>query len=69
MFPCYIVVNKGEKDQDIEKFLLRFNDSENKEYLYAWSLVGKKEGRKEIVMELKRNFSSLMPGRNVRRYR
>ncbi len=27
-------------------------------YVYAASLVGRKEGRKEIVMELRRNFSS-----------
>ena len=30
----------------------------NKGYLYAVSLVGRKEGRKETVMELRRNFSS-----------
>ena len=42
-----LLENKGEKNQDIEKFLWRFNDSQDKGYLYAGSLVGRKEGRKE----------------------
>ena len=45
VFPRYVVVNKGEKNQDIEKFLWMFNDSQNKGYLYAGSLVGRKEGK------------------------
>ena len=45
---------KGEKNQDIERFLRRFIDSQNKWDLYAASLVG----RKEIVIELRRNYSS-----------
>ena len=54
----YLMVNKWKRNQDIEKFLRRFNDSHNKEYLYAASLEGRKEGRKQIVMELRRNYSS-----------
>ena len=48
MFPRYLVIDKGEKNQDIEKFLWRFNDNENKGHLYAGSFVGRKEGRKEL---------------------
>ena len=44
VFPRYVVINKGEKNQDIEKFLWTFNDCQNKGYLYAGSLVGRKEG-------------------------
>ena len=43
VFSRYVVVNKGEKNQDIEKFLWMFNDSENKGYLYVGNLMGRKE--------------------------
>ena len=40
--------------RDIERFSRRFNGSRNKGYLYAASLVG----RKKIVIELRKNYSS-----------
>ena len=41
-------------NEDAERFSRRFNDSQNKGYLYAANLVGRKEGRKEIVIALRR---------------
>ena len=43
-----------EKNEDALRFSRWFNGSQNKGYLYAVSLVGRKEG----VIELRRNYSS-----------
>ena len=58
-----LLENKGERRT---KMLLGFYmkvlmAAWKRVYVYAASLVGKKEGRKEIVMELRRNFSSYLP--------
>ena len=46
----------------VEKFYDGLNGSvELRVYVYAANLVGRKKGRKEIVMELRRNFSSYLP--------
>ena len=36
--------NKGENNEDTVRFSRMFNGSQNKGYLYAASLVGRKEG-------------------------
>ena len=38
LVPCYVVINKRRWNE------IRFNDSQNKGYLYATSLIGRKEG-------------------------
>ena len=54
LVPCYVVGNKGRKNKDTVRFSRRFNGSQNKGYLYAASIVG----RKETAIELRRNYSS-----------
>ena len=44
-------------NEDAVRFSRRFNGSQNKGYLYTASLVG----RKEIVIEFRKNYSNLMP--------
>ena len=38
-----------EMERDIKRFLWKFDGSQNKGYLYATSLVGRKEERKELL--------------------
>ena len=64
LVPRDIVGKINELNQDIEKFSRGFNGSQNKGNLYAASLIGRKEGRKEIVIE---EYSSYRPERIVRR--
>ena len=44
--PRYTRRKIKEKNEDAVRFSRRFNGSQNKGYLYAASLVGRKEGRK-----------------------
>ena len=47
-----------ERNEDAIRFSRSFNGNQNKGYLYAASLVGRKERMKEIVIELRRNYNS-----------
>ena len=44
--PRYIRRKIKENNGDAIRFLRRFNGSQNKGYLYAASLIGRKEGKK-----------------------
>ena len=48
------LLENNKKNEDAATFSRRFNDNQNKGHLYAAGLVE----RKEIVIELRRNYSS-----------